>query len=245
MKFFRKIRQNLLLEGKSGKYFKYAIGEITLVVIGILIALQINNWNENRKEAIVERESYENLLTSLKKDSLELVKIIHLQNQSLEDQILFIRSDFSEIKSTMSNEEVTKSLYNIYDGAYSFFPKYGTYNAILSNQGIDILKSKEIKALLIELYDYRCKKYENIDGILDHQYSFDFIPFLQRQIGFYVDPNFEYNRINMSMFEENYGELVLQCQYINTMTVQSLNSLKSIQTSVDELIILVRKELKK
>ncbi|MFD2914293.1 DUF6090 family protein [Psychroserpens luteus] len=49
IKFFRKIRQNLLSEGKTGKYFKYALGEIVLVVIGILIALSISNWNENRK----------------------------------------------------------------------------------------------------------------------------------------------------------------------------------------------------
>ena len=49
IKFFRKIRQNLLMENKTGKYFKYAIGEIVLVVIGILIALQINNWNELKK----------------------------------------------------------------------------------------------------------------------------------------------------------------------------------------------------
>ncbi|KAA2216735.1 DUF6090 family protein [Maribacter flavus] len=49
IKFFRKIRQNLLDEGKTLKYFKYAVGEIVLVVIGILIALQVNNWNENRK----------------------------------------------------------------------------------------------------------------------------------------------------------------------------------------------------
>jgi len=48
IKFFRKIRQNLLMENKTSKYFKYAIGEILLVVIGILIALQINNWNEKR-----------------------------------------------------------------------------------------------------------------------------------------------------------------------------------------------------
>lgn len=48
LKFFRKIRQNLLSEGKTGNYLKYAIGEIVLVVIGILIALQINNWNTNK-----------------------------------------------------------------------------------------------------------------------------------------------------------------------------------------------------
>ncbi|MDH7914452.1 DUF6090 family protein [Winogradskyella sp. SYSU M77433] len=50
IKFFRNIRKKLLNEGKTSKYFKYAIGEIILVVIGILIALQINNWNEKRKQ---------------------------------------------------------------------------------------------------------------------------------------------------------------------------------------------------
>ncbi|PNQ72173.1 hypothetical protein C1T31_12665 [Hanstruepera neustonica] len=49
IKFFRKIRQNLISGGKTGKYLKYAVGEIILVVIGILIALQLNNVNENRK----------------------------------------------------------------------------------------------------------------------------------------------------------------------------------------------------
>lgn len=49
IKLFRNIRQNLLAEGKTTKYFKYAIGEIFLVVIGILIALNINNWNEQKK----------------------------------------------------------------------------------------------------------------------------------------------------------------------------------------------------
>ncbi len=46
IKAFRKIRQNLIMENKTSKYFKYAIGEILLVVIGILIALQINTWNK-------------------------------------------------------------------------------------------------------------------------------------------------------------------------------------------------------
>ncbi|MDT0538706.1 DUF6090 family protein [Croceitalea sp. P059] len=61
IKFFRKIRQNLLLENKTGKYFKYAIGEIVLVVIGILIALQINNWNQNRINNLEEQRIFQDL----------------------------------------------------------------------------------------------------------------------------------------------------------------------------------------
>ena len=59
IKFFRHIRYNLMETGKTGKYFKYAIGEILLVVIGILIALQINNWNQQR---ILEKQSQQVLL---------------------------------------------------------------------------------------------------------------------------------------------------------------------------------------
>ena len=55
IKFFRHIRKSLLMKNKTSQYFKYAIGEIVLVVIGILIALQINNWNENRKAVENER----------------------------------------------------------------------------------------------------------------------------------------------------------------------------------------------
>jgi hypothetical protein len=55
IKFFRKIRQNLIMKNNTVKYFKYAIGEIILVVLGILIALQINNWNESKKMRANER----------------------------------------------------------------------------------------------------------------------------------------------------------------------------------------------
>ncbi len=50
IKFFRKIRYVLMQKNKTGRYIKYALGEIVLVVIGILIALSINSWNENRKK---------------------------------------------------------------------------------------------------------------------------------------------------------------------------------------------------
>ena len=77
IKFFRKIRYNLMEAGKIGKYFKYAIGEIVLVVIGILIALSINNWNEQRKTRLLEDSYNQSIKRDLINDHLTIDYIIH------------------------------------------------------------------------------------------------------------------------------------------------------------------------
>jgi hypothetical protein len=68
IQFFRKFRQKFLIEGSIGNYLKYAIGEILLVVFGILIALQINNWNEEKSERRVEKVYLQNMVEDLKSD---------------------------------------------------------------------------------------------------------------------------------------------------------------------------------
>tara|TARA_R100001369_G_scaffold10707_11_gene23977 strand:+ start:2795 stop:3070 length:276 start_codon:yes stop_codon:yes gene_type:complete len=87
IKFFRHIRKNQIMENKTSKYFKYAIGEIILVVIGILIALQINNWNQNR----IERNKENLILTEL---------IVDLEEQSkLLDEYIETEELLSDIKT--------------------------------------------------------------------------------------------------------------------------------------------------
>jgi hypothetical protein len=76
IKFFSKIRYSLIEQNKSGKYFKYAIGEIILVVIGVLIALSINNWNENRKNSIKEIQFLEGFKNDLMANKTELNRVI-------------------------------------------------------------------------------------------------------------------------------------------------------------------------
>jgi len=74
--FFRKIRKQLADDNKPVKYMRYAIGEIVLVVIGILIALQINNWNENRKLDFIRNSNYQQLLEDFKTDKEYIDEII-------------------------------------------------------------------------------------------------------------------------------------------------------------------------
>ena len=89
IKFFRKIRRNLLSEGKTGKYLKYALGEIILVVIGILIALSINNWNQERQQKKVLNNIYATIKADLKQDIVNIDKIVS-SSQSIEKDYLAI-----------------------------------------------------------------------------------------------------------------------------------------------------------
>jgi len=83
IKFFRHIRHNLMETGKTSKYLKYAIGEIVLVVIGILIALSINNWNESRKDGKIETKA----LMALQLEFTEsLNKINQLINRKIKQE---------------------------------------------------------------------------------------------------------------------------------------------------------------
>jgi len=107
------------MENKTGTYFKYAIGEIILVVIGILIALQINNWNETRKEQLKEYEILSYTIENLKADSLSLVKIIDNATRWMQvhdDLFEFSQgniqegdiTDLSAIRKSEPNQIITK-----------------------------------------------------------------------------------------------------------------------------------------
>ncbi|WP_445748335.1 DUF6090 family protein [Polaribacter sp.] len=95
IKIFRKIRQNLLIENKTSKYFKYAIGEIVLVVIGILIALQINNWNEVRKDQKQEIKLLKQLQTDLTANEVEingLIKRIKINKFAMDSLLINLKN---------------------------------------------------------------------------------------------------------------------------------------------------------
>ncbi|SNR63179.1 hypothetical protein SAMN04488009_2850 [Maribacter sedimenticola] len=146
IKFFRKIRQNLLSEGKTEKYLKYAIGEIVLVVIGILIALQINNWNEKRKINNAEIEILQNLKTELRYNLKDLENINKQHKSEFEDG-LFILKLFGTDISSFAESTLDSLMSNAFAG-YSFEAKDGYIKSLIASNKIDYLQNAELKSYI-------------------------------------------------------------------------------------------------
>jgi hypothetical protein len=146
IKFFRKIRQNLIMENKTSKYFKYAIGEIVLVVIGILIALQINNWNEGRLEKEKEKVIVANLHTEFKENLKDLDSIQRRLNTAIGAcDIIF--NLFKEDVSTYNTKSID-SLISLSLTSPSWKPSEFVLNDLQNSGGLSKLNSSELKQLL-------------------------------------------------------------------------------------------------
>lgn len=134
------------MENKTGKYLKYALGEIVLVVIGILIALSINNWNENRKIRIAELEILQNLKTELQLN-LEALKTINEQHKSELKDGIYILNLFGTDISNMSELKLDSLISNAFAG-FSFEAKDGYINSLIASNKIDYLQNAELKSLI-------------------------------------------------------------------------------------------------
>ena len=148
IKFFRKIRFDLMEKNKTGKYFKYAIGEIILVVIGILIALSINNWNEGQKSVKKGLEILADVKENVEFNTIQF-------NNDIEKN----RNVLSSIDIILNNITVTKIYNDSLDRHFRYATWWATsrwkssgYEALVFNGG-DIVKSKKMRDAIIDLYE--------------------------------------------------------------------------------------------
>lgn len=160
IKIFRKIRQDLLSHGKFKQYLLYAIGEIILVVIGILIALQISNWNEEKKEREKELVFLKEINLDFKSNKAQLDSIISYNKVSLHAgrRLLDIMSlfDHQNPQRNESNNHVADSIgyYNkLVWRNKSFNPKNGSIEALLNSSSFDLIKNDNLRRNLISWKD--------------------------------------------------------------------------------------------
>ena len=150
IKFFRKIRQNLLSEGKTTEYFKYAIGEIVLVVIGILIALQINTWNENKKTNFKEHALIVSLKQELTTNLEELNRIIEI-NRKRNDGAHKLASVLSPQKITLTDIEISELWYNALAREAVYKPSLGVLNESINSGSLSIIKNIQLRDFFASL----------------------------------------------------------------------------------------------
>jgi len=189
IKFFRHIRKSLIQENKMGKYFKYAIGEILLVVIGILIALQINTWNENRKVKLQLKSALQSVYNDMVADSL-------LAHQALPLVNLRDRTIKSLIRRSYATETNLDTLINIMQNEFPVrwysSPAYNTntFDNLKSTGAFDILPN-DIKLSLSNYYT-TVESYENLITKLLDQYRIHLDDFVKRYniIGRLYDDNY-------------------------------------------------------
>lgn len=201
LKFFRNIRKSLLNEGKTSKYFKYAIGEIILVVIGILIALQINNWNEQKKTKRLEIKILKELRNNLKLDLLEIQEDIY----SMDSIKKSCKEVVSYLKTHQSPDSSFYYLVTTLRVRPHFDPNKSGYG-LLQSKGVEVISNDNLRNNISLLYERAYPYYRRYeDERLDFQNYNCSAKFLE-----YFHENFDANATWYAMFyitQEDYDKL--------------------------------------
>jgi len=150
IKFFRHIRKSLLMENKTGKYFKYAIGEIILVVIGILIALSINNWNEGRKEKLLASTYRIKIINDLETDLTNIDSLLTIGKRN--EKAVKSYFNYFENQDPVNIQKLIDSCSKISDEIfkYRYTPNNHTFKDLLTS-GNSTLLNEDQKSALVNL----------------------------------------------------------------------------------------------
>ena len=246
IKFFRKIRQRLLVKNKLSKYLLYAIGEITLVVIGILIAVQINNWNENRKEAIQEKVVLRNLLENLGLAKLQSESLI-AKEDTLKTRLIRILGIGSDQPHIMT---IPDSIFKwtVWD-LESDKPTFNAYQNLKNADNLRLIKNKKINEKFTDL-EFQLNKLDDIleDRLSVHQIRIDDI--LETEINFVPLVKSNVPEIFIENETDNdYKELLTNKRVRNllgmklTFTQDVINRRKDLDKEINDLLVLIELEL--
>ena len=186
IKIFRKIRQNLLSKNKFSRYLIYASGEILLVVVGILLALQFNAWSTSNKELVKEEWYLNNILDDLhyQTQSLDIIEedyeiVIGTAKSILKDY--YQQGSFQGIDSL--NEKLGSLMYA------QFFPNTNNaYQELVSSGQLSLIKNKNLSLEVIDFYLYSADNEEVFKNDLDNIFYPQIYPVLSSLVQVDIKP---------------------------------------------------------
>jgi hypothetical protein len=149
--FFRKIRQQLLVENKTGKYLKYAIGEIVLVMIGILLALQVNNWSEEQKRGHIEKTFLRDINQEFKDNKMQFNRRMERHSQIAKG----LDSMISMFPITTKNWDGILSIFH--NSKFVFYPTFNpsesSLQSLINSSSFDVIKNERLRKHLLSWKD--------------------------------------------------------------------------------------------
>lgn len=233
-------------ENKTGKYFKYALGEILLVVIGILIAIQLNEW---RNEAINEKQK-QNILTALKLQFSEnLIKLdstifynnkVIVANSKLDDYVKQDTIDYTDEEIKLVVAELS--------WAWTFNPVDGALRSAISSGDIHLIDNKRLVELLFNWEDL--VEDSNEEAIRMRQFQFEALDILSEHIRVFDAYSLYYSFINPSNFTSDYKSLFEDWKFEDYRNAshfyawEYIRELKTLEDYNTELINLIELEQK-
>lgn len=153
IKFFGKIRRQLLVKNKLSRYLIYAVGEIVLVVIGILVALQINNWKEQQKLRQLQAVYLQRLVNDLDKD---LFNINYVQKEIEANQVV-ITNFIDAINTKKDSEPVLNNMTAFFEQGWlisEFVPSANTYTDLSQTGNMKVIENTQLVNDIIAYYGY-------------------------------------------------------------------------------------------
>ena len=236
IKLFRNIRQKLIKEGRTTNYLKYAIGEIVLVMIGILLALQVNNWNEIRKTKMFENEILNLIDQNLKIDSISLS--IEL-SKSKEANVLTDR-----LLEKVSHKDYNDSL-NFWMGKIISFERFKSQSSafeVLKAKGIENISDKKLQLEMISYYDENLfKLYESLNDVLN-AFNSDWVPIIKTD---FLD--FKWTEYCIPIDSQTFFEKpssIIQFKLYKDNRAGQMRKMESAIAKISEIRILINKVLK-
>ena len=235
IKFFRKIRYNLMETGKTGKYLKYAIGEIILVMIGILLALQVNNWNIDRINSNKEATILANIHEEFKVNKIQLERVVKTHQDAHSNTAKIINLfPLTSIPQPGVLDSLSHYMWNSF-GGYTFNPSQTSINALINTSSFDIISNDELSNLLISWNDL-VKDYQEEEKFAKdfavNQYEVFFSKHFTWNLNFNKDSRNDLNALLSSEFDylihNNYD---LLDQILNTS-----GELKVLVETLDKII---------
>ena len=150
-KLFRRIRKEIIGSKRIREYAPYAVGEIVLLVIGILIALQINNWNESRKDEARERVILGQLNHEFRLNRIQFAEIRRLHTDSFEKLGIVLRN-LATVDQKVSRDSVLQNYTSMF-GGYTFDASNGVVQSLVSSGDYNLIRNDSLRGLLLSWID--------------------------------------------------------------------------------------------